>query len=315
MGVIEEHLDSRALSYLSPKARAELLAVQQVRFTEPLVHQVDERRWGAIDWTLRPAEKSSVYLLGKRLPVPFGKRRLELEGVAILGDASDAVLVAAGDRDKRLANRDLLILLAGGSGSFLLLPLLAAINEGLTFLPLLIMAGLAGFFLWRGHYRRTRALGRVDTRTFTLTDPVADLIRLDALHPDPWNDLGALIRGAVVSPDLARYYGRLASLIVEINSNLDTYPIEVIGSIRNATATLAEALPQTAPDCERAINSLESVLGRLDKLDQVHGELGLWASTSGAVPTADAALSEALRAIDQETQAADDLLRQQRRTD
>lgn len=315
MGVIEEHLDPRALSHLSAKARAELLAVQQVRFTEPLVHQVDQRTWGAIDWTLRPAEGSSMYLLGKRLPAPFGKRRLELEGVAILGDTNDAALVALGDRDKGATLLAALVLFAVSMGSFLLLPLLSSLSEGLAIIPLLVMLGSIGFVLWRAHHRKTRALGRVQTRTFTLTDPLAELIRLDALNPDPRNDLAALIRAGVASPNLAVHYNRLASLIVEINSALDRYPLEVIASIRNATVTLTEALPKTARDCERAVNSLESVLGRLDKLDQAHADLGSWGSAPGAVPTVDAALSEALRTIDQETQAADDLLRRQRRID
>lgn len=314
MGVIEEHLDPRMLSYLSPKARAELLAVQQVRFTEPLVHQIDRRGWGAIDWTLRPAEGSSVFVLGKRLPVPFGKRMLELGGNAILGDVNDALLVAEGGRDRSTSMKASLILLAGLMGSLLLTPMLSAISEGLTLIPLFIVFGSGGYFLWRAQHQKARARGRVHTRTFTLADPIAELIRIDALHPDPRNDLGALVSQAVVTPDLARHYARMASRIVEIHSNLDRYPIEVIGSIRNAIVTLTEALPQTARDCERAIVSLESVLNRLDKLDRANSELGTGVGALGA-PTSDAALSDALRAIDQETRMTEDLLRQQRRTE
>lgn len=314
MGVIEEHLDSRMLSYLSPKARAEILAVQQVRFTEPLVHQLDRRGWGAIDWTLRPAEGSSVFVFGKSLPVPFGKRMLELEGNAVCGDVTDALLVAAGDRDSRPRMKASLALLAGSVVALLLIPMLSAISDGAVLIPFLILFGTAGFFLWRAQQQKARALERVHTRTFTLADPIAELIRIDALHPDPRNYLSALVRQAVVTPDLARHYARMASLIVELNSDLDRYPIEVIGSIGNAIVTLTEALPQTARDCERTIVSLESVLNRLDKLDRANGELGIWAGALGA-PTHDAALSDALRAIDQETRTTEDLLRQQRRTE
>lgn len=298
MGRVEDHLTPQQLSYLSDRARARWCATQRFLPKEPSNHMTDERSWGAVDWFVRGADSNDIVLFGRRLPAPFGKPTYELHGRAILGNRDDATKVAWGDR--RYWWWGFAALLSPAVVALLTQPLWPVLDgAGMGWTVILGMLVAMVSVMSVPYFKRRRATMNVTTCDFSLGDPLAEIIRLDAQNPNEADQLGAVIRQAVAHPDVGAHYRRMAELLVEIDTDLDRYAVEVVASVRNATASILEAPPRTPRDCERTNDSLGQIVGRLKQLERAQSGRASMGLNPGH-QRADAAIADALEVIARE---------------